>query len=391
MIPFILLFFFIDSCHGLADFNSRARNISIGLVYYVNSDHVIIAPFTVWSLMAAAALGTSGNSSKEISRALLLPKNNTEFLTNYSILKKKNFGEKSDGVDLDFGSFIFINEDLSILSLFRETMVTYFGATIKVLDFGYPNTARIANTYIQLIHPNTKRVFKQNDFKDATMIINNVIYFNGKWKSPFNASHTKEKIHYKKNISYRENVMHQRLKLPYSNMDSMNANITELAFGDDDKFCLLLIIPNRDTDIKEVYRKFNHVSLKDVFDKLQSDVNKFGLRDIDLSLPSFRIKSSVLLNEPLNYFGIFDSFEPESDNFRGITKEGIYISSVEQRAVISCTESGVIASATTIGLDYNYIPELETEQPFIFFIVEKSTQTILFGGFYSKTGLDDTL
>ncbi|XP_064074649.1 ovalbumin-related protein X-like [Vanessa tameamea] len=341
--------------------------------------------------MAAAALGTSGNSSKVISRALLLPKNNTEFLTNYSKLKTTIFGEKSDGVDLDFSSFIFINKDLSVLSLFRETVVTYFGTTIKVLDFEDPNKARIANTYIQLKHTNTKIIFKQNDFKDATMIINNVIYFNGKWKSTFNASHTKEKIHYKKNISYREKVMRQRLNLPYSNMDSMNANISELAFVDDDKYCLLLIIPYHDTDIKGVYRKFNHVSLKDIFGKLQSDVNKFGLRDIDLSLPSFRIKSSVLLNDPLNYFGIFDSFEPGLDNFRGITKEGIYISSVEQRAVIFCTESGVIAGAATIGLDCNYIPELEAEQPFIFYIVEKSTQTILFGGFYSKTGLDDTL
>ncbi|XP_045455014.1 leukocyte elastase inhibitor-like [Melitaea cinxia] len=229
-------------------------------------------------------------------------------------------------------------------------------------------------------------IFEPEDFVNITMIMSSAITFESQFKSKFNVSETTvEKYNYN-NKTYLFQMMHQTLKLPYSNIPSLNADVMELEFGDDGKFSLLLILPNLRTNMKEVYNKLNTVTLKYVFDKLQSDVDKFGLKEVHLKLPKVKINTKIVLNKPLSNIGLKHILEPEKSEFSGIVSDDLYITTIDHSCEIHIGETGVYAIASTPGYrDMNIFgSDLEAEQPFIFFVMEKTTQTIMLGGLYSK-------
>ncbi|CAH2098431.1 unnamed protein product [Euphydryas editha] len=386
MIPIILLFFILE-CNALDDLNIGVSEFSIELVKSTGLDNVVMAPFTVWALMASVGFWAKGEFQEQMLNVLRLPKNETVFLNEYLNLTRSIFEKKSNSVNISSKLFIYSSTQCNLYPEFKDIMTTYFGAVIETLNFEYnENTARKANDLIFEHVGSVFNLFQPEDFVSTTMIMSSAITFESHFKSKFHVSETTIQNYYHNNNTYRVQMMHQTLKLPYSNMPSLNADVMELELGDDGKFCLLLILPNLQTRLKEVYNKMNTATLKDVFDKLQSDVDKFGLKEVNLKLPKVKIETGIVLNKPLSDIGLKHLLGPEKSEFTGITSDDLYITSIDHTCEVVIKESGVYALASTPGYrDYNiFSADLEAEQPFIFFVMEKSTQTIILGGLYSK-------
>nr|BAM18772.1 unknown unsecreted protein [Papilio xuthus] len=88
--------------------------------------------------------------------------------------------------------------------------------------------------------------------------------------------------------------------------------------------------------------------------------------------------------------GIKDIFDPGAANFKDITEtNNVFISAVVHNAVIEVTETGTVASAAT----YAYFADrarpsvFNANRPFIYMVLEKTTNTILFSGVYTKPSI----
>ncbi|XP_034826494.1 serine protease inhibitor 77Ba-like [Maniola hyperantus] len=389
----MLLTFLVASCNCAVEFSSRPRNFSIEIFFFTQRegrlDHFVMSPFCIWSVMTGAYAGAHGDTNTQIQRATGILKNHTLFLKRLKDLSNTLFQSTPNGVELSSTTFLFQDKDVSVLQSYKTTLNRSYKAQLRILDFQDTlETANQANRVIQNIFPTVSNVFHADDFAKASLILGNVIYFRGILKTPFNVSYTTEEIIYdEKNKSIGSiSMMHQKGKLPYSNFETMNSYILELPYGNDEKFCMLVIFPYPGVRPIDVYRNLDKIYIKDILTKLETDFKNNGSQEIDVKMPRFRIRTSMPLRKPLNDMGVFDAFEPDLGRFEDISRDGLYIHSVEHKAEIIFAESETVVFATTPGYFDNqpFSSNLKAQQPFIFFLIEKPTATIIFAGIYSR-------
>lgn len=380
-------------CYGdELEFSARPRNFSIVLLHHTarqTDGHVVISPFGIWTLMTGVALGATGNSFDQLRDAFILPGSKKAVIEGYKNLTTAVLNSASNGVSLMSKNFVFVDDDFTLNPDFRKTISTDFDATIKVLDFKNPDLAAgKANNYIQNSGGRVSNVLTSDDFAESRMILTNVISFKGLWSSPFNVSDTTNEPFFNENneVIGRVNMMYQRAPVPFSNIRDLQAFVIELPYGTDGKYSMLVILPHPKIKLEDTYQRLSNVTIPTILRKLQSDVDEFGLEDVDIKLPRFKTSTNVVMNIPLNDMGVYDIFDPELASFRRVTDENIFVSAIVHKADIEVTESGTVASASTSAnfADRISTPSVKANRPFIYFIIEKSTTTMIFGGLYSK-------
>ncbi|XP_059054491.1 serine protease inhibitor 77Ba-like [Achroia grisella] len=387
----IVLLFTIGTCYCAIDFNERPRNFSIELLHYTQlqtDGHVVISPYGIWTLMTGVALGATGNSYNQLANAFILPKNRGKLIKGYRELASTVLDTKTNSVTLTSRNFVFLDNNFNVYPEFKRTLQNDFDAAVKVLDFQDPNSARIANTYIEKSGGRVSNVLRSDDFSEARMLLTNVISFKGLWQTPFNKSETVTEPFYneEKTVIGSVNMMFQKGQFPYSNIRELESFVLELPYGDDGKYSMIFILPHPNRKVNDIYKNFLKVSLKDVFRKLQSDIDEFGFDEIDVKIPRFHITTNVVLNKPLNDMGVYDIFQPNLATFQRVTSEDIFVSAIVHKADIEVTETGTIASAVSTAYLADRIssPSFYANRPFVYFVIEKTTTTVIFGGIYSK-------
>jgi len=117
-----------------------------------------------------------------------------------------------------------------------------------------------------------------------------------------------------------------------------------------------------------------------------SDIaGSFEETEVELFLPRFRMEYERELKDDLAALGMVDAFSPaEADLTRLSPIEGLWISSVLQKALVEVTEEGTEAAAATVVIGVTSAPPppvtVRADRPFLFFIRERLTGAILFVG-----------
>ncbi|CAH0715039.1 unnamed protein product, partial [Brenthis ino] len=401
----LIFFLYIVTCYGdnifsarvkdsNDNFSPRARNFSIEILHNTQSEtdgHVVISPFGIWTLLTGLALGANGKSQSQLTRALVLPRNKNKILKGYKNLTKSVLEPRTQKVKLENKNFVFLDKDFDISRDFENTLKSDFGAEVRNLDFKNSTAAaQVANGFIKESGVTMSDVLRAEDFNVKGMLLTNVISFEAPWSFPFNTSDTKPEDFYNEHGEKigKVNMMYQLGEFSVTDVPSLQAYALEMPYGSegDDKFSMLIILPHPKINVNEVYKRFTTATLGDICEKLQKDIAEFGINELYVKLPRFKISTNIILNGPLNRMGVFDIFNPYEANFNKITKENIYISSIVHKADIEVTEYGTKATAHSVAvLNTKIFPkELIFDRPFIYFVLEKPTTTVIFNGIYSK-------
>lgn len=160
---------------------------------------------------------------------------------------------------------------------------------------------------------------------------------------------------------------------------SLEADILELAYGFDQKFSMIVILPNKQIPVTKVIDNLRILGLHTVIDNLnQSEEDP----ELEIYLPRFSISSDYKLNSILQKMGLFDLFDARRANLSKISKHATFVSQFVQKAVIDVNEKGTVAAAASSSfLSFQSIPsQFYVNRPFAFMIVERTTNTILFCG-----------
>ncbi|XP_042337098.1 alpha-1-antitrypsin homolog [Plectropomus leopardus] len=101
-----------------------------------------------------------------------------------------------------------------------------------------------------------------------------------------------------------------------------------------------------------------------------------------LFLPKFSISAVASLENTLKEMGITNAFENNAD-FSGISEEfNVKVSKASHKAALSVTEMGTEAAAVTVFdlIPFSFRQRVQIDRPFLVFILERSTESILFMG-----------
>lgn len=226
-----------------------------------------------------------------------------------------------------------------------------------------------------------KNLIKPNQFNDNTRsILINAVYFKSQWKNQFDPEKTfKNDFYNNENEKVLIDYMFQSNEFNFAIINELEASALELKY-ENTSLSFVIVLPNRLNGLSTLEDRLKKFDLSNI-DKL------FQYDSFDIFIPRFKIEYEIELNKVLKNVGINTIFSKNA-NLKGLieSNETLTVSNVVQKTFIDINESGAEAAASTY-IDFMFrslSPRFEVNHPFMFYIHEPSTNTILFIGRIEK-------
>ncbi|MCB1083075.1 MAG: serpin family protein [Simkania sp.] len=354
-------------------------------------DNPLASPYSIQSSFLMAYMGAKGKTAKQIAQVLsmTLPQNQlgTAFaeLTNYLLAPKSQHGYK-----LKIGNGMWIDDNLSVLSTYKEIVAKDFNGDVQQIDFGAPTTAaETINDWVsEETGGNIKRLLSPQDIGPSTvLLLTNGLFLQGPWKSPFSSKLTESKPFLTSNkVSINVPTMQQIGTFPYYEDD--NSQILALPLiseGTQPNLALIIFLP-KETQLTDIF-DFYYAQQQQSSAAFLDFTNKFENARVDIHLPKFAFSKRFFLKNFFLSIGMDDAFSPSAD-FSGITgAKNIYISDAFHESYVKIDEGGIFAAAAS-GVQFNLkstLPDqapipFNANHPFFYCIADLKTKLLLFMG-----------
>ena len=144
---------------------------------------------------------------------------------------------------------------------------------------------------------------------------------------------------------------------------------------------MFILLPDKSSTFEVLEERLAADHLESIDNALNSDC------DVNLWLPKFKIEETMELSKVLHKMGMESLFTEGSADLSGIDgTRSLYASKVVHKAFVDVNEEGTEAAAATAMkielecLRYPEVVDFRAGHPFLFFIREEKTKTILFIG-----------
>jgi serpin B len=350
--------------------------------------NLFYSPYSISTALALTYTGARGETERELAKALHFSLAHKELSGTFNDLAAALENQQHEGLELSIANALWGQQDYTFLPEFLTALEKDYGSSLRHQDFKTdPEGARqTINTWVEeQTKERIKDLIPQDGITEFTrLVLTNAIYFNAKWQTPFNASATSEKpfylldgtktnvpmMHMQNQIAYTTGEGYQAISLPY-----VGGNLSFVA-----------IVP--DTG------QFETVETK-LSTEFMNDLQALNPREIILNLPKFEFESAFELSKAMNTLGVRTAFAGSEDcstesqyaDFSGMDgTRCLYISYIFHKAFVKVEEEGTEAAAATgvietVATSAPPAPiELTIDRPFIFFIRDQQTGSILFLG-----------
>ncbi len=350
--------------------------------------NLIFSPYSVSMCLAMAYAGARGNTESQMAKALRFgldqPKLNEAFgALNAQILA----AGKDKAVEINVANALWVEKTYSLLNKYLESVRINYQGGVEQLDFLHgPDAAR--KTINIWVEKQTKDKIKNllapgTISADTPLVLTNAIYFKGAWQSPFREKITREDpftllggkeirvpmMRRKDSFRYAEEQDLQVLEAPYKGGE----------------FAMIALLPAKQKRLEDFERSIT-------FDRLNQWTRNLQMRQVEVYLPKFKMTSGFPLKTALTGLGMTDAFSPKAD-FSGMTpKKSLFIGDVVHKAFVEVNEEGTEAAAATAVVMETALPPkklppvpvFRADHPFLFLIVHKRSNCVLFFGRVTK-------
>lgn len=341
--------------------------------YQEKDKNWIYSPYSISMAMGMSYLGAVNKTQMEIEAVF-------QFLED----KLPSVLPEAAQETILIGNGIFISDVFSLRNDFATMVKAQLQANAQLIRMKDTKSASavinrwIANRTQEGIQELVKPEDIDPDF--TRLILVNVLYFMGQWKTPFEKERTKEEVFYKNGAKEQKIKMMTRT-LPLAVHQSEASLLVALPYRDDVTF--FIILPRE----KDGWKTMTPENWEQHFDFLQSAET----RKTKISLPQFSLTSTADFSELLKKMGIVTAFSDIDADFSKIAAERLKIDKVLHQSNISIDENGTEASAATTvlishprsaGFVSEPLLEVKIDHPFFFVLRHNQTKDWLFIGQY---------
>ena len=346
--------------------------------------NMFVSPSSIFTVLAMLHAGARKNTLAEMTSTLKLQ--NFETPSSYddmgkflSLLMKGN-----NSVTLNCANRLYPNADRSIIETYLLLVKRCFSSTVKSLDYKKdPEGCR--NEINDWVETETKKKIKDllpsgSITSDTGMVVVNAIYFKGDWLTTF-ASFDTMKRDFSKNKATRIKVEMMNKKFQnvrYGDSKPLDCTILEMYYKGKDHG-LVVLLPRELEGLAGLESKLTLETMRAVMASLVRET-------VIVSLPKFKMESSLKLKPMLAMLGIKDAFDMNKADFTGIGDQ-LFLSEVFHKTFVDVNEEGTEAAAATagvmmLGCAFNEDKPLEfkADHPFLFMIWDHRIDAPLFVG-----------
>ncbi|MGM0558139.1 MAG: serpin family protein [Myxococcota bacterium] len=347
-------------------------------------ENVIYSPYSVSVALAMTYAGARSQTEQDMASTMhyVLPQDDLHPAFNSLDLALESRGEGAEGQDdepfrLRIANSIWGQDGFSFEQPFLDTLALNYGAGLRLLDFAAdPEAARqTINDWVEWkTEERIKDLLPQGSIRPSTrLVLTNAIYFNAAWKHKFDEDMTqKGDFTTADESTVQADMMTQMEDFEHASLDGMQA--IELPYDGDD-VSMLFVIPD---DLSSTEAGIGRADIEAIDAALST-------KKVELTMPKFEFTTPTKLTEIFREdLGMESAFI--GADFSGMSTEAdLAITDILHKAFILLDESGTeAAAATAVVVGETSEPTadvvLTIDRPFLFFIRDNPTGSILFAG-----------
>ncbi|CAH1782229.1 unnamed protein product [Owenia fusiformis] len=364
------------------------NEFALNLYSKINEDekgNIFFGPLSISTALAMVHLAAGGNTSSQIEKVMRFESVGANFKEIFQDLNTRLYN-RNNNYTLTSANRLFGDQQFSIRDQFLTDADNFYNAGMELVDF--KNAAENARVHINdWVKNHTEGKImdlmpKGSIDASTILVLANALYFKGKWTMPFDPTDTASSMFYTSgnDVGTKMDFMYQKAEFPLLENAGLNVKVLELPYDGDD-LSMFIVLPNERTGLTALE---NAITI-DALETLTDPTNFTTSEDIKVWLPKFEIAQSFDLVSTLSAMGMKDLFSSRDADLSGIhSGANLYMSALHHKAFVTINEEGTEAAAATgggISLTSVQDPkEFKADHPFMFFIREKSTGSIVFLG-----------
>jgi serpin B len=342
--------------------------------------NLFFSPLSLSTALAMTYAGARGQTAAQMATVLHFPADQQRLHSTFAALSKDLHADsKTQGYQLQVANALWGQKGYRFRDDFLTTTKTYYGAGLNEVDFqtAAEEARQTINTWVERQTKDKIKDLIPPGAVDALtrLVLTNAVYFKGDWLSPFMKPLTQEeefKVSADRHITVP--LMHQTEFCKYFEGDDFQA--LELPYVRE-KLSLVVLLPKKVDGLAEFAQSLTAENLSKWLPQLQR-------REVQVTLPKFKVTAQFTLNEVLSRMGMTLAFSDAAD-FSGMSEEPLSISAVIHKAYVDVNEEGTEAAAATgIGMKALALGPppavFRADHPFIFLIRDNGSGSILFLG-----------
>ncbi|KAK2711519.1 ipis-1-like isoform X2 [Artemia franciscana] len=353
------------------------------------SSNIFISPYSISAVVAMVLAGAKGDTKRQILDALnLSEKSDEDILTGFSALIGKTEGQDPAN-KLNTANRVYAMENYKILESYSTLLEKYFGATLELKNFGDDKTRIDINKWVEeQTESKIKDLIPQGALDAMTrLVLVNAIYFKGMWQNAFDPKETvKEPFHLSKTDTTDVQMMHIEETFRVGENKELGVRTLEMPYKGR-LLTILIVLPNEIDGLSALEEKLKDNPL--AWKQMEQLMRPSKLK---VSLPKFKIESSVELSKIMAKMGMSDLFDESKANLAGISeKNDLFASAVFHKAFIDVNEEGTEAAAATgIKIEKKSatilveVSPFIADRPFFYYIRDVQSDAILFTGSFNR-------
>lgn len=350
----------------------------------IDEGNIVFSPYSVAVALAMTRAGAAGSTLTQLDDAMHLRGVAIEGAMNAidQALATRSGRFDQDGrsvmMTLRTANALWPQSGYPFLRPFLDTLATYYGAGLRVVDYRKTDAARRAiNQWVSdATAEKIPELIPAGVLSDLTrLVLTNAIYLNAPWSNPFEVRATADGAFTRRDGTARTTAfMHKTETLGY--MRGPDWEAVELPYTGGE-LTMTLVIPDHGK-LSMIERR-----MAEGFAPLASALTPTA---VELAMPKFKFRTHARLNDSLVALGITDLFDPDLADLTAMTTaERLFVSDVIHEAFIDVRESGTeAAAATAVITRATAAPSTPVrvivDRPFLFAIGDRDTGAVLFLG-----------
>ncbi len=379
----VIVFLFINMCLAANAANSvNSFGLDLYRVLSGKEGNIFFSPFSISTALAMTYLGADGNTALQMKQVLHFE---DEGLHESFSKLIASLNKPAEGYKLSIANALWVQRNYPLLETFLRDIDSYYRAPVNTVDFvtDLDNSIRKVNDWIEeKTAGKIKNMLTRDDVDSLTrLILTNAIYFKGKWKMPFDEKLTKKDFFYENETTKVEvDMMELTEKFEYYEDDQVQ--VLKLPYAGS-SLSMLIVLPKVSVKLMELEKDLTK-------EKIEGWLKNLSETRVQLFLPRFKIQQRLSMKETLMKMGMIDPFTDRADFSKIDGTRKLKIQNVIHQAFVEVNEEGTEAAAATavimgIKMAMPVMPVIfRADRPFMFFIQEETSNTILFMGRLQK-------
>jgi serine protease inhibitor len=378
-------------------------NTAFGLNLYdqlaTTPGNLFFSPYSISTCLAMTYAGAAGNTQTQMEQVLGFGANQQQFASLFGELQTGlEADQETNAIELDIANALWTQEGFPFLPAFLQTATGQYQANVNQANFvtdAAAVTQTINNWAAQETQNKIQNVLPPGSINaDTRLVLANAIYFLGAWTQAFAVSNTSTQPFYLSSTNQVEApLMHQPLGQgtnTFNFMQTWNSGIFSSPGANDfqaielpyasNQLSMVILLPALADGLSQLEQQLSPAFLSNVLAQMSP-------RAVEIFLPKFTLESSFDLATTLAQMGMPDAFTPRVADFSGIDgMMDLCISHVFHKAWGEVNEAGTEAAAATVVVVVSTgsvgppPPVFRADHPFIFFIRDTQSGSILFLG-----------